>query len=97
MASLEQWKKENKHAAERGNLLLRCEPEDAEILLDGIPQGNCSDYAAKGLQTEASPYLRKIVVSKAGYWPYEAMVALDSSRVNLNVRLQPMQADSVDP
>ena len=100
MASLEPWgvkweePSENKNAAKRGNLFIRCEPEDAEILLDGIPQGSCLDYVAKGLQINASPALRKIVVTKTGYWSYEAMVALDRSKVNLSVQLQPMQTSA---
>jgi len=81
---------ENKNATGRGNLFVRCEPEDAEIFLDGIPQGTCLDYVTKGLQIKESPVLRKIMVTKAGYWPYEAMIALNSSKVNLLVQLQPM-------
>jgi hypothetical protein len=102
MASFEPWEKrwekpsEKKNTAKRGNLFIRCEPEDAEILLDGIPQGSCLDYVAKGLQMKESFSLRKIVVTKAGYWPYEAMVVLDRSKVNLHVQLQPTQA-SVHP
>ncbi|MCL2011837.1 MAG: PEGA domain-containing protein [Cystobacterineae bacterium] len=97
VASWEQWEKENKSATERGNLFIHCEPEDAEVVLDGIPQGNCLDYVATGLRINRSPHLRKIVVTKAGYWPYEAMVAVDSSKMSLHVQLQPMQINSVHP
>jgi hypothetical protein len=92
------WEKpsEKKNTARRGNLWIRCEPEDAEVLLDGIPQGSCLDYVAKDLQIKESPGLRKIVVTKTGYWPYEAMVVFDRSKVNLHVQLQPTQA-SVRP
>jgi hypothetical protein len=100
-ASLESWEKkweqwEKQKPAGRGNLFIHCEPEDAEILLDGIPQGTCLDYASKGLQINESSEPRKIVVAKAGYWPYEAMISLDRSKMNLRVQLQAMQA-SVDP
>jgi len=96
-ASLASWEKtweqkaEKKKAAKRGNLFILCEPEHAEILLDGIPQGSCLDYATQGLQIQESPVLRKIVVTQTGYWPYEAMVAIDRSKVNLRVQLHPMQ------
>jgi len=89
-ASLEPWEKkwEPKSETRRGNLFIYCEPEDADILLDGIPQGNCLDYATHGLQIKESATLRKIVVTKTGYWPYEAMVVFNNSKVSLRVQLQ---------
>jgi len=87
-----QFEKKEKDTEKRGNLFIHCEPEDAEIVLDGIPQGSCLDYVSKGLRVHASGDLRRIVVNKQGYWPYEARVVLDRSKLNLRVQLQPLQA-----
>lgn len=73
------------------NLLLRCEPSDAEVYLDGVLQGVCTGFGGGpgGLQVEAG--LHRIDVKKAGYWPYMTYYDSDSGRAGLNIQLKPVK------
>lgn len=72
-----------------GNVVLRCEPPDAEVSLDGVPQGLCSDFqgAPRGLRVGEG--LHQIEVKKEGYWPYTTYIEPHAARAILNVRLRP--------
>lgn len=69
------------------DVALRCSPTDAEVWLDGVPQGRCSDFsgAPKGLAVGAG--MHKIEVRKDGYQSYETYLQADGTRAVLNVTL----------
>jgi hypothetical protein len=72
-----------------GELVLRCTPADAEVALDGVSQGLCSDFsgAPRGLQVGKAP--RHVVVKKPGFGDWETWVAADETRVVMTVTLTP--------
>gem|GEM_PF-874114 len=71
-----------------GNLVLRCEPSDAEVYLDGVVQGVCTDFAGapRGLSVGAG--LHQIDVKKDGYWPYVTYYEPSNARAMLTIRLR---------
>lgn len=76
-----------------GNLMLRCDPSDAEVFLDGVVQGVCTDFdgGAKGLQVGAG--LHRIDVKKDGYWPYTTYYEPGSARARLTIKLRPVEPE----
>lgn len=76
--------------APSGDVVLRCEPPDAEVYLDGVIQGLCSDFrgAPRGLRVGKG--LHQIEVKKQGYWPYTTYFEPHGARAALDVRLQSM-------
>src|SRR5690349_3600299 len=52
-----------------GNLVLRCTPEDALVLLDGMPQGDCRDFsgAPRALLVPAGTH--RVELQREGYHP----------------------------
>jgi hypothetical protein len=73
-----------------GDVVLRCEPPDAEVYLDGVIQGLCSDFrgAPRGLRMGEG--LHHIEVKKQGYWPYTTYIEPHGARATLEVRLRSM-------
>ncbi|QRK06281.1 PEGA domain-containing protein [Archangium violaceum] len=74
-----------------GNLLLRCEPSDAEVYLDGVVQGVCTDFdgGPNGLQVGVG--LHRIDVKKDGYWPYTTYYEPGRARARLTIKLRPVE------
>lgn len=70
---------------QKGQLELLCEPKDAEISIDGVPQGTCADYAGTGLRVGQG--LKRIEVKKPGYWPYQTYYEAGGARAVLTVTL----------
>jgi hypothetical protein len=81
----------------KGNLLLRCEPSDAEVYLDGVLQGVCTDFGGgpRGLQVGVG--LHRIDVKKDGYWPYTTYYEPGSARAGLTIRLKPVESERGAP
>jgi hypothetical protein len=80
---------------ERGDLVLRCEPADAQVVVDGVEQGKCSDYAGdtRSLRLPDSGF-HQVQVKKAGHWPYTTYYEPGGTRVTLRVKLRPMTQES---
>jgi hypothetical protein len=76
--------------APSGDVVLRCEPPDSEVYLDGVIQGLCTDFrgAPRGLRVGAG--LHQIEVKKEGYWPYTTYIEPHGARAVLEVRLRAM-------
>lgn len=76
--------------APSGDVVLRCEPPDAEVSLDGVAQGLCSDFrgAPRGLRVGEG--MHQIEVKKEGHWPYTTYIDPHRARAVLEVRLRPM-------
>ncbi|MFY0522489.1 PEGA domain-containing protein [Archangium gephyra] len=77
-----------------GNLLLRCEPEDAEVYLDGVVQGVCTDFGGKPKGLQVGLGLHRIDVKKDGYWPYTTYFEPSSARAGLTIKLRSMGQES---
>jgi hypothetical protein len=80
--------------APSGDVVLRCEPPDAEVSLDGVTQGLCSDFrgAPRGLRVGEG--LHQIEVKKEGHWPYTTYIDPHRARAVLNVLLRPMGTET---
>ncbi|CAM3320527.1 PEGA domain-containing protein [Corallococcus sp. ZKHCc1 1396] len=74
----------------RGDVVLRCEPADAEVLLDGVQQGLCSDFssASRSLRLGDAGF-HQVQVKKRGFWPYTTYYEPSGARVTLKVKLRP--------
>lgn len=72
----------------KSELVLQCTPPDAEVELDGVPQGTCDDFdgAPRGLSL-ASKGFQRVAVRKRGFLPWETVIETDGTRVALNVTL----------
>jgi len=83
-----------KAEAPSGDVVLRCEPPDAEVSLDGVTQGLCSDFrgAPRGLRVGEG--LHQIEVKKEGHWPYTTYIDPHGARAVLDVRLQSMGTET---
>lgn len=74
--------------APSGDLVLRCEPADAEVSLDGVPQGMCSDFAGSPRALRVGDGLHHIEVTKQGFWPYTTYYEPSGARATLNIKLR---------
>ncbi|MCY1047027.1 PEGA domain-containing protein [Corallococcus sp. bb12-1] len=75
----------------RGDLVLRCEPADAEVLLDGVQQGLCSDFSSVSRSLRLSDAgFHQVEVKKRGFWPYTTYYEPSGARVTLKVKLRPV-------
>jgi hypothetical protein len=79
--------------ARQGNLLLRCEPSDAEVYLDGVLQGVCTDFGGGPSGLQVGVGLHRIDVKKDGYWPYTTYYDSGSARAGLTIRLRPVEPE----
>ncbi len=80
----------------RGNVVLRCSPADAEVLLDGVTQGLCSDFAPLSAGLSVGEGLHAIEVRRDGYWPYTTYVEPHNARATLRAELRPMAAPAAE-
>ncbi|MFP2903791.1 PEGA domain-containing protein [Pyxidicoccus sp. 3LFB2] len=71
-----------------GNLALRCEPEDAEVYLDGVLQGLCSDFTGSPKSLRVGAGLHHIEVKKHGFWPYTTYYEPSGARARLTIQLR---------
>jgi hypothetical protein len=68
---------------------LSCTPEDAEVLLDGVPQGRCQELEPPHALT-VDEALHRLEVVKPGFSPYRAELLAGNARTRLTVRLSPL-------
>lgn len=75
--------------ARRAELVLLCSEQDAEVWLDGVPQGTCDDFDGDpaGLGLGKGP--RRVQVKKRGFQAWESWLEADGTRVVMNVALIP--------
>jgi hypothetical protein len=78
--------------APSGNLALRCEPEDAEVYLDGVLQGLCSDFSGSPKSLRVGVGLHHVEVKKQGFWPYTTYYEASGARARLTIQLRPSVA-----
>jgi hypothetical protein len=86
--------------AKSGNTLVRCEPTDAELAVDGVVRGLASDFdgSVRLLALPAGGH-HEVRLRHPGYEPMAVDVVVDAGggRQTLDVRLTPMQASSQAP
>jgi hypothetical protein len=72
----------------RGDLVLSCQPHDAEVDVDGVPRGLCSDFSqGRGIQLGRG--MHHVEVRKAGFTPYETYCEPGGTQETVAVSLQP--------
>ncbi|MBM7116659.1 PEGA domain-containing protein [Archangium primigenium] len=76
-----------------GNLVLRCEPSDADVYLDGVVQGVCADFAGEPRGLSVGTGLHQVDVKKDGYWPYVTYFEPSSARAVLTIRLRSVEPE----
>jgi hypothetical protein len=72
-----------------GELVLRCAPSDAEVALDGVSQGLCSDFNGEPHALKVGTSARRVEVKKSGFHTWESWLAADQTRVVMTVTLLP--------
>jgi hypothetical protein len=73
-------------AAHRSELVLKCQPQDAEVSVDGVPQGTCQDYDGQPNSLKLGRSSR-VTVKKAGFLPWQGWLQADGTRVVMDVKL----------
>ena len=76
--------------------MLRCSPSDAEVVLDGVLQGLCSDFEALPAGLTVGAGLHAIEGRREGYWPYTTYVEPHNARATLRATLRPMAASAAE-
>lgn len=71
------------------DLKLNCAPEDSQVWLDGVPVGNCVDFAGRPKGLHLGSKMRKVEVKREGYMPFETYIEPDGTRATLYVTLSP--------
>ncbi len=71
------------------DLTLGCEPVDADVWLDGVPQGTCLDFSGNPHGLNLGDGMHKVEIKKSGFWPYETYVDSGGTRAALTVKLRP--------
>lgn len=71
----------------KSELVLVCEPPDAEVELDGVPQGTCDDFDGEPKALPMGKGARRVQVKKAGFLPWDSVLETDGTRVMMNVTL----------
>lgn len=79
-----------KEAATRtGDVALHCDPPDAEVSVNGVPQGLCTDYSGTPSGLVLGSGMHRIDVGKSGYVPYQTYYEASGARAVLRITLQP--------
>ena len=71
----------------KSELVLSCTPPDADVELDGVPQGTCEDFRGVPQGLAMGKGVRRVQVKKQGYLPWDTVVETDGTRVMMNVTL----------
>ena len=71
----------------KSELALVCDPPDAEVELDGVPQGACEDFDGDPKALPMGKGAKRVQVKKAGFLPWDSVLETDGTRVMINVTL----------
>jgi len=75
-----------KAARETGSqLVLHCQPTDAEVVIDSVPYARCKDVEDRPIKLARG--LRHVEVRKADHQQYETWLDTDGTQAALNVSL----------
>lgn len=78
-------------AGRTGDLRLMCQPEDAQVVLDGVPQGLCSDFSGRPAGLTVGSGMHRVEVTKEGFLPYVTYLSPSGARTSLGITLQPLR------
>ena len=87
------------HAPKRtGDLELHCVPDDAQVEVDGVPQGTCSDFDGDPRSLQLGKGMHRVVVNKPGFRPYETYYQPSGAKAVLRIALSSQQqSEGVGP
>lgn len=71
----------------KSELVLRCVPADAEVLLDRVPQGTCQDFSGQPRALAVGRGARHVTVQKRGYQGWDSVVEGDGTRMAVDISL----------
>lgn len=79
-----------RRATHRAEVAFHCTPADAEVVLDGVPQGTCEDYdgdprALSLGRTRGG--VHRVAVRKPGFGTWESWLEADGTRLEVDVTL----------
>ncbi|MHB1845602.1 MAG: hypothetical protein ACYCWW_12310 [Deltaproteobacteria bacterium] len=74
-----------------GNTLVRCQPTDADLFVDGILQGKARDFDGTHRLLALSPGAHEVELRRAGYRSVQVEVQAAGGRQTLDVALQPVK------
>jgi len=72
----------------RGDVVLHCDPREADVAVDGIPQGTCRDFEGKPRGLTLGPGLHRIDVTAPGRVPYTTSYEASGVRAAFRVELR---------
>jgi hypothetical protein len=73
-----------------GNLELTCKPLDAEVRVNGVLQGFCSDFGSTRT-LRLGEGMQSVEVRRSGFWPYETAISPGGARTRISVQLEPVK------
>jgi hypothetical protein len=82
--------------ATSGRVFLRCTPSDAVVLLDGVQQGVCSDFAGEARSMRVGAGLHRVEVRKQGHLPFVAYCDPGVAAQRMDVSLAPAAGDGAE-
>lgn len=80
----------------KGDLVLACEPKDAEVVVDGVPWGACQDFGRERGMTLGGG-VHRLAVKKEGFETYETYCEPSGTQERLTVTLRPMAKEGAAP
>jgi hypothetical protein len=80
--------------ARSGNTLVRCQPADAELAVDGVVRGLASDFDGKERLLALPTGDHQVSFRHKGYEAVAVDVVVGEGRQTLDVRLTPLQLSS---
>jgi hypothetical protein len=80
--------------ARGGNTLVRCQPADAEVAVDGVVRGLASDFDGRERLLALPAGDHAVSFRRKGYEAVVVDVAVGEGRQTLDVRLTPLQLGS---
>lgn len=84
-------------SASSADLQVACTPEDAEVSVDAVPRGLCSDFDRPGAGLRLGEGMHEVAVRKDGYWPYVTYYSPSGARLSLSIALRPERAEGAKP
>ncbi len=73
-----------------GDVQLHCDHADAEVLVDGVLQGRCEDFAGAPRRLPVGEGMHLIEVTKAGFARYQTYFQPSGARAILDIKLRPL-------
>lgn len=79
------------------DLRIDCAPLDAEVSVDRVPRGLCSDYQGAGTGLRLGKGMHQVAVRKTGFRPYVTYVEPSGARLSLTARLVSEKSEGSTP